>query len=370
MNLNQFRTLYDEDRMLLTVCADATRDSQNGEHEVALRWRGLREQLDEPAAAVALDAAEPVLLAPTGLGGQCARTLVIDEKGEVLLDRVTTGPAVPFAHWGPFPRLTGLISALDRQVNHVLVALDRTGADIEVHATSGEWSETVEGSAVGPVHKVHAGGWADLRWQHRVENTGEANIAEVADRVGSLVRAARAEVVVVTGDPRNQSLFQEAVDAKTAPLVSLLDGGGRGPGQEGRLPDELTALLEDRAARRAREAAELFREAHGRAQGAAQGLAETVAALRAAAVDTLLLPPDWLPEDEGWYGPSPEMLGLEQADLAALGVPDPGRAAVADLVVRAAVGTPANAVVVPPHILDLGGQPAAILRYDPTGNGG
>jgi hypothetical protein len=113
-------------------------------------------------------------------------------------------------------------------------------------------------------------------------------------------------------------------------LVHLLDGGGRGEGREG---------------------------------AAVFGLDATVDALRRAQADTLLLPPDWSEERLGWYGPDPLLLGLDRNELDALGVQDPGQAPICDLVVRAATGSDANATVLPPHILDLHGQPAAILRF-------
>jgi Bacterial archaeo-eukaryotic release factor family 2 len=362
MNLDVFRPLYDTlDEPVLTVCADVSRDSESGDHELRLRWRALREEFSDPEVKPQLDAVEERLLAPTGLGGACGRTVVVRDR-DVLLDQLYPGTPRPFTHRGAFPRLTGVLTGASQQVNHIVVQTDRTGADITVRGARGEWAETVEDDA-GPVHKANAGGWSEMRWQHTVENAWEQNVVAVAERVDRLANRSHAEVVAVTGDPHSRTLLVDALRGSTRELVHLLDGGGRGEGQEGRLPEELVSVLEHRAAERARAVAALFEQERGREGAAVFGLDATVDALRRAQVNTLLLPPDWSDERLGWYGPEPLLLGLDRAEVDALGVHDPRQAPICDLVVRAATGSDADAIVLPPHILQLHGQPAATLRF-------
>lgn len=45
MNLDFLRPLFTHRGPWVSVYLDATRASENGDHEVALRWRALREQL-------------------------------------------------------------------------------------------------------------------------------------------------------------------------------------------------------------------------------------------------------------------------------------------------------------------------------------
>jgi hypothetical protein len=185
----------------------------------------------------------------------------------------------------------------------------------------------------------------------------------VAGRVDRLANSTQAGIVAIAGDRRAVTLLQEAVSERTRPLVRVLEGGGRGENPEGRLPILVEAVLEEHAARRASAAAELFEAERGRTGRAAAGLRATVAALRRAQVETLLIPPDWVLDEPGWWGPDAVLLGLKSDDLEALGVSGPQQAPVDDLVIRAAVGTDAHVVMIPDQILPLDGEPAAILRF-------
>lgn len=362
MNLTGFRPLYTEDSSaVLTACLDVSRGTESGAEEVRLRWEALREQLDDIATPM-LSAAEERLLGDTGVGSGWARTVVVGPEGRVLLEELTPVPAREFAHCGPFPRLLPLIAAQDALVGHVVIEVDRIGADITVVAPAGQWVETVSGKDE-PVHKASAGGWSHMRWQHHVEEVWERNAAGVADRVEKLLAAVDVEVVAVVGDVRSANLLKDALPEALRERVHLLDGGGRGEhAPAGRLPDQLTSVLEDHSAQRARHTADRFGEAggHGRT---VRGLTDTVEALRRAQVHTLLLPQDWSPDRLASYGPDPTLIGLADGELTALGVPDPAHAAIEDLVIRAAVGTDAVAAVIPRHILDLHDEPAAILRF-------
>src|SRR5207253_8047755 len=121
MNLDVFRPLYDTlDEPVLTVCADVSRDSESGDHELRLRWRALREEFSDPEVKPQLDAVEERVLEPTGIAGACGRTVVVRER-DVLLDQLYPGTPQPFTHRGAFPRLTGVLTAASRPVNHIVV---------------------------------------------------------------------------------------------------------------------------------------------------------------------------------------------------------------------------------------------------------
>ena len=367
MDLREFQPLYtDTTGPRLTAALDVSRDNETGAEEVALRWRALRDQLGEVPPEL-LDVAEEHLLRETEEGGACERDVVVDAGG-LRLERVFPGRRHTFAHCGPLPRLTHVVTAEDARVPYLLVEVDRTGADLSVSAREGEWQLEIEGSH-DQLTKANAGGWSQLRWQRRVEDTWERNAAEVAAFVDRVVDGTGVEVVAVAGDVRAAALLKDAVSDQTRARLHILDGGGRGENQpEGRLPDQLTALLEGRAAARAREVADRFSEAGGHGL-AVSGLPQVVEALRRAQVDTLLLPPDWADETVTWFGPDPLQLGLTADELHALGVDDPQRSAACDVVLRAAAGSDAAAVVIPPEIMDLQGAPAALLRFTDASTG-
>ncbi len=361
MDLREFQPLFtDQNGPRLTAALDVSRDNENGAEEVALRWRGLRDQLSDVPAAL-LDAAEERLLRETAEGGPCERDVVVDASG-VRLERIFPGRRETFAHCGPLPRLTHVVTAEDARVPYALVQIDRTGADITVCTRDGEWQLEVDGDDF-EISKVRAGGWSELRYQKRSENLWERNAGEVAHFLDRVVDGTDVEVVAVAGDVRAATLLSDAVTGGTREKLHVLDGGSRGEHQpDGRLPDELTALLEGHAAARVRAVGQRFAEAGGHGL-AVSGLADVVDALRRAQVDTLLLPPDWTDETDAWFGPDPLQLGLSADELTALGVADPQRGPACDVVLRAAAGSDAVAVVVPPELLDLSGAPAAILRF-------
>jgi hypothetical protein len=367
MDLREFKPLYtDTAGPRLSAALDVTRDNEAGAEEVALRWRALRDQLGDVPADL-LDAAEQQLLRETEEGGPCERDVVVDAHG-VQLERLFPGRRHTFAHCGPLPRLTHVVTAEDARVPYVLVEIDRTGADITVSAREGESELTVNGSH-DELTKVNAGGWSEMRWQHRVEDSWERNAAEVAAFLDRVVDGTGVEIVAVAGDVRAAALLRDAVADTTRERLHILDGGGRGENRPaGRLPDELTALLEGHAAARARAVAERFAEANGHGL-AVRGLPAVVDALRRAQVDTLLLPPDWEDETRMWFGPDPLQLGMTEEELEVLGVQEPSRTAACDVVLRAAAGSDAAAVVIPREVLDLRGTPAALLRFTDASTG-
>src|SRR6185312_11038688 len=201
------------------------------------------------------------------------------------------------------------------------------GADVSVHGPRGTESETVQGDDT-EVHKVKVGGWAQDRYQNRSENLWEANARQVAEVVDSGVKRVAAQVVVVTGDVRARAALVDSLGEHARSLVVQLEGGTRHAGA-----DEDQAVL-DR-----------FGEARGRAASgvgdvlAVAGLSDTVGALRAAAVETLLIVDDPSSNALGWIGPEPMHIALTAEELTELGVREPVQDRLDAALVRAAAGT-------------------------------
>ena len=121
------------------------------------------------------------------------------------------------------------------------------------------------------------------------------------------------------------------------------------------------------------------RRSAGQRKRAVDGVADVVAALRKAQVETLLVttglaaaavdaasdeveaaePPATL-----LFGPDPAQFGTDSQELAALGVDEPERGALVDVLVRAALATGAGVQLVPE---ELASAPqagvGAVLRY-------
>ena len=112
-----------------------------------------------------------------------------------------------------------------------------------------------------------------------------------------------------------------------------------------------------------------FGEAVGRAASdvgdilAAAGLSDTVAALRQAQVETLLVVDDPSSDALAWIGPEPVHLALTAEELTELGVDEPVRDRLDAALVRAAAGTDASIATLAPGQLELTHGLGATFRY-------
>ena len=294
---------------------------------------------------------------------------------ELRLDAVL--PAPPrreIARWAPLPHLMPMVAQLGPVVPYVLAAgrPDRRGRDRARPAGRRE-SETVQGDD-SDVHKVKVGGWAQDHYQNRSENLWEANARQVAEVVESGVKRVAAQVVVVAGDVRARTALVESLGEHARSLVVQLEHGTR---HEGGDEEKLRAAVEEAVARVAADqdqaVIDRFVEARGRAASgvgdvlAVAGLSDTVGALRAAAVETLLVVDDPSSDALAWIGPEPVHLALTADELAELGVAEPVQDRLDAALVRAAAGTDAAIVTLAPGQLELTHGLGATLRYPVTG---
>ena len=353
-----------------TAYLDASRAKELGPQEVDGRWRALRSELASQGADEAtLDAMQAAVGGHTDVSGAHGQLLVAS-GGTLRMDGVLPGPPRrETARVAPLPHLMPLVAQLGPTVPHVLVLVDRVGADVTVHGPDGKTTSTVEGDD-SEVHKTAVGGWAQNRYQHRAENLWEANARQVAETVESGVRRVAAEVVVLAGDVRARGALVDALGEHARSLVVQLDHGGRAEGGD---ENKLTAAVEEAVARvaadRDQAVIDRYAEAAGRAGSgagdvlAAAGIAGTVAALRQAQVETLLIVDDPTSDATAWIGPEPTHLALTEAELTGLGVREPVPDRLDAALVRAVAGTDASIVTLAPGQLDLPGGLGATLRY-------
>jgi hypothetical protein len=353
-----------------TAYLDATQAKELGPQEVAARWRALRDTLGEQGAdAATLDAMEEVVGRHTEVPGPHGQVIVA-AGGRLRLDTVL--PAPPrreTARWAPLPHLMPMIAQLGPVVPYVLAVVDRTGADVTVHGPRGDESQTVQGDETD-VHKVKVGGWAQDHYQNRSENLWDANARQVAEVVESGVKRVAAQVVVVTGDVRARTKLVEALGEHARGLVVQLEHGTRHEGgDEQELRAEVDAAVARVAADRDQAVIDRYEQALGRSAAgvddtfAAAGLSDTVAALRQAQVDTLLVVDDPSSDALAWIGPEPVHIALSAPELTELGVPEPVQDRLDAALVRAAAGTGAAVVTLAPGQLELTHGLGATLRY-------
>jgi hypothetical protein len=351
-----------------TVCADVTHTTENADTELDLRVRAAAERLAEQGAPEAVVEAVRTRLLEGNDGGTAGtlrgRAVVVASDGTVVLDQpLVDVPRSELAEWSPQPDLLPVLRQLPGRVPHIVVLIDRTGADITVSSVPGQPIEEkeVEGDTF-QIRKFSGGGWAHHRYQHNSENKWVHNADEVAASIASMARRLGPRFVLVAGDVRARQILTDRAGDPWKDLVVSMDEGGRAAGADREPVDRREAELV--AEHEARDDADLVEKleaasAHGLS---VTGTASVVEALRKGQVETLVLADQ--PDDEQLLvGGSPLELGVQQADMTALGVQESHAVPADRALVAAAVASDAAVAVLPRAALPGDIPVAAILRY-------
>jgi release factor family 2 len=370
-----------------TVLADISRDMHDPKRTVDLRHRSLLQSLEEQGAPEAdRDAVEAALKTDYRTPSPSARFIAV-RGGQVEVDEVVLG-AISRDGWAWHAPVIDPLPLLARDAfgfHALLVEAARDGAtiwhrrpdlehdadaptDVGETAQQTDEAEHIDGTSHGIVHKVPSGGWAQLRYQHYVEDTWRNNEAQVAERIGELVDRYRPRLIMVAGDLRAVELLTEELSsaAKDVLFTEQLEASA-GDEQE-----ELFRRFEEAVARVAAEDEEaalqrIFTRAEGEGRSEAFGIGEVVNALGQSQADTVLVS---IPREaertheeerraialdaQPWIASAPEQdfgageLGIVPASVA---------------IARAAVLTDARVIVVSPGELPEDVPAAALLRW-------
>src|SRR3954451_7924881 len=351
-----------------TVSADVTHTTENADTELDLRVRAIAERLTEQGAPETVVEAVRTRLLEGNDGGEAGtlkgRAVVVASDGSVVLDQaLVDAPMQEIAEWSPQPNLMPILRQLPGRVPHIVVLTDRTGADITYMGLPGQVDEeeTVEGDTF-QIRKFQGGGWAHHRYQHNAENKWIHNADEVAQRISSMARRLSPRFVLVAGDVRARQILTDRASDLWSHLIVSMDEGGRAAGADRepvqRHVAELVAEYEARDDAQVLEQLEAA-SAHGLS---VTGIGLVVEALRKGQVETLVLTDD--AEDEKLLvGASPLELGVNQDDMAALGVQEVHSVPADRALVAAAVATRAGVVVLPRSAMPGDIPVAAVLRY-------
>jgi hypothetical protein len=286
------------DPPFLTVYLDTTRTDPSAAAEIETRWEQLRDDAAASGASKSLlQQVEASVLEPSGLLG----------SGDTLhVDRVLPSPPRNHVSWSARPTLLPLINVAASAVSHVLVEVDRSGADFSLRAPSdphlagssqalGE-EASMEGGH-DELHKARAG-WRGHHFEARVEDSWERNAAAVAQRLDKLVRQYRPDLVLVTGDIRASNLLKEAVGQETAQRLVTVPGGGRNDGVDrDAFAVHMKQVVDNFIAYREKSALDKFQAEQARDGSSVAGVAEVHTALERGQVDELLIVEGSEPED-------------------------------------------------------------------------
>lgn len=350
------------------VLSLSDRDARGHPVERRKRWHAMADSLmgqgapagvvDALGAAVVAEDPGPATLAAFTTGDGPLRLFRLPDAGE-------TDTAV----FAPLPRVLPLLGWLQEHVPHVVVVIDRTGAEVETVAADGtRHSATV----VGPDDEVERnapGGWEGLaqgRYQNRAEDSWRHNAGRVAEAVGRAVRACSARLVVASGDVRALQFLEDELPTGLKQQVAWRQIGGSrsADGSQESRHDRVAAVVGEVTA--AESEALLARFVEERAPGGVgvEGVPETFAALARGEVAELLLVPGALDGRFGWFGPGPTDV-MDEDGVQVPGWAGPAvRAPMDDTAVRTALRTRATVRLVPG---DREGSPAegigALCRF-------
>jgi release factor family 2 len=368
MDVSFLQPVYAASGPFATVCADVTHTTENADTELDLRIRAVAAQLTEQGAPETVVEVVRTRLLEGNDGGEVGtlkgRAVVVASDGSVVLDQaLVDAPMREIAEWSPQPNLMPILRQLPGRVPHIVVLTDRTGADITYMGLPGQVDEeeTVEGDTF-QIRKFQGGGWAHHRYQHNAENKWIHNADEVAQRISSMARRLSPRFVLVAGDVRARQILTDRASDLWSHLIVSMDEGGRAAGADREPVDKRTEELV--AEHEARDIAQVLEQVEA---ASAHGLSLTgtelvVDAMRKNQVETLVLTDD-ADDEKLLLGASPLELGVNQDDMAALGVQEVHSVPADRALVAAAVATRAGVVVLPRSAMPGNIPVAAVLRY-------
>lgn len=367
IKLTALQPVYTGQLPYTSVHVDVSRASARGEHDVEVRWRDLAAELDtQGVEAHVRDMLAERVLAPTGIGGELGRTIVVAGADVVLDELLERPPRRDDAAVGRVPHLMPLLRARSDRTPYLLVKVDHAGADVVfVESTTGAVDSHTSEGGHDVLHKVAGGGWSQRRYQSRVQDSWERNATAVARDIDTAVAEHAPPVVFLTGEASARSLVREHASGRVTSRLVDLQHGSRAEGiSEESLYDEIDVALAHHRANANGVTTDAFAARLGADEAVANGFDAVVDALRRGAVETLLL----LDQPESTLrllaGPDALQLGRTDQELAALGVQDTFEERADEIIVRALVAQGADLVLVDEPRDDLRDGIGALLRFD------
>lgn len=349
-----------------SISLDVTRESAEAPDEIGARLKRACRRLARLGAPRAdIDVLGGLMASRPGRGGPSTRVAVA-QNGRVQLDVVLPGrPPRDEATFGPAPHLLPIVRQARWPAPYVVADVDRAGADIEIVADHGQVvaAEEVVGTH-DVLHKVPAGGWSHRRIQARAQDSWDRNAAEVANEINRIVADLGPAMLLVDGDPDAVSAMVGSLGGAAAALVTRLESGGRADGiNEAAHRKAIDYALATRARADVASVIDQFAAAESKQLEAAQGFSDVISALRRGQVERILLHDDPSSTLTVWSGLEPLPIGTDRQELVDLGVPAPTSMRADAVLVRAALASGADIVILDEADLTLVDGIAALLRW-------
>lgn len=357
-----------------TVYIDITGVGETAARETANRWRGLRRDLErDDAPADVIDQLEEAVTGTPTRSGADGRLLIASASGIHIDRELAAAPSPSRAIFDQDPVMLPDALCADDTVDHLLVTVDRMGADLTRTGTDlavPPEKTTVEGDQ-DEITRTQVTATMQGRVDHRTQDSWERNAAVVAAELDRVVQTNAPEVILVTGDVRAVKLMVDATGPKTHDLIMEVAGGSRNSGvNEQAFTAHVTTALDSFRSTRRERSLDAFRQALGQGAGAVSSLDDVVQVLRRGQVSEVLIVDsavntEALSDRHIWVGPEPLQLALAHSELADLGISDGCREMLALIaVIRAAIAQNAEVTFIPDGEIELVDHVGALLRWD------
>lgn len=363
----RFRQLLDAPGPFASVYFDDSHDTQDAEKQLELKWRALREQLEEQGAgdSVTSEIGRAImdLRAPVGRSG---RAVVAGAAGVVLNEHLVRPTAEPVVRVSELPYILPIVEHGFDHPDYLLTVVDHAGADLITNFDGILRTEVVDGGGY-PVHKAagaETAGYGDP--QPRTDEAARKNLRAVADRISELVDDKALNMVFVVGEVRSRSDLLEALPERVRDCAVPLHAGARHSGLD---YDDIQRAIEAEFVKRQLAviggAAQRFTAEIARQSGlAAEGLGAVCSTLRQGSMDTMIVGEDiddlTVVADEGMASVAPNANVLSEQGAA------PAKTLRADEALPLfAVSVGASLVRTDERIAPADGV-GALLRYAPT----
>ncbi len=264
---------------------------------------------------------------------------------------------------GPVPHLYPLVKLVDQAPLYAVCVADVNQARIVVCGL-GEVLTEEDFAAPEPIDRTRVAGWAEVRYQARIEHHIQKNTREIVERLSRIVERREVDYVILAGDElilgelrkhltpavREKLIDEERIDITTKAHDILR---------------RTIAVVRDTEARDSRRLADTVIDRFRSGGLAVAGLDPTIEALNREQVDQLLLSEDYGGE-VGWQCPDCRVLGRAPApsECPFCAAPLPEKIDLREAMVRRAERTGRRVEIVEEH----GGLAAlegvgALLRY-------
>jgi len=348
MRAADLQPIFEAPGPFLSLYLAAGGDVENAAQRLEVRWKSARGDLQERGVPIGvLEAVDPLVEGGHAAGATLAAIVPVD--GAAYHTGLPSPPVREvLARWGATPYALPLLAHAQSQIPLMAVLASRAAAEIVAKLPEGERSEQVEGEQGPHLSRSKPGGWSQPRYQHRAEVIWERNASEVADALTRLVDETRPRFVAAAGDVRALQLLREQSPKRVQELIRVV--GGELPSLD-RVLDKAAELVEAEIRGDAEALLGRFAQERGRGPGglAAEGAGATLAALARSQVEVLLVVDDLDDERTAWFGAAPQQVATERDAVEVMGESMPVEGRLADVAVRAALGTAADV-----HVLDPG----------------